>query len=144
MAYEFRLWRFVRQEFAGAGAAWTNNGIATYAYDQRGFGAAPGRGRWPGARRLAGDAETAAKLLRQRYPGVPLYLLGESMGGAVAILAASGRSGAPRPDVDGVILVAPAVWGRQTMNVAERIGLWLANLMPAVQFSPDLLPIEPG
>jgi len=126
--------------FAGAGAAWTNNGIATYAYDQRGFGAAPGRGRWPGARRLAGDAETAAKLLRQRYPGVPLYLLGESMGGAVAILAASGRSGAPRPDVDGVILVAPAVWGRQTMNVAERIGLWLANLMPAVQFSPDLLP----
>jgi alpha-beta hydrolase superfamily lysophospholipase len=128
--------------FAGAGATWAKNGIATYAYDQRGFGAAPGRGHWPGIRRLAGDAETAAKLLRQRYPGVPLYLLGESMGGAVAILAASGRSGAARPDVDGVILVAPAVWGRQTMNVAERIGLWLANLMPAVQFSPDLIPVR--
>lgn len=128
--------------FAGSGPVWAKSGIATYAYDQRGFGAAPGRGRWPGARRLAGDAETAAKLLRQRYPGVPLYLLGESMGGAVAILAASNRSGAPRPDVDGVILVAPAVWGRQTMNFVERVGLWLANLMPAVQFSPDLLPVR--
>src|SRR5712671_3973249 len=80
--------------FAGAGAGWAKNGIATYAYDQRGFGAAPGRG------------------------------------------------GAPRPDVDGVILVAPAVWGRQTMNVLERVGLWLANLMPAVQFSPALLPVH--
>jgi acylglycerol lipase len=128
--------------FVGPGGAWAKDGIATYAYDQRGFGAAPGRGRWPGAKRLAGDVETATKLLRQRYPGIPLYLLGESMGGAIAILATSGRSGAARPDVDGVILVAPAVWGRQTMNVVERIGLWLANLMPAVQFSPDLLPVR--
>ncbi|HKW52286.1 MAG TPA: lysophospholipase [Stellaceae bacterium] len=128
--------------FAGPGAAWAKDGIATYAYDQRGFGAAPGRGRWPGAKRLTDDAETAAKLLRQRYPGIPLYLLGESMGGAVAILAASGGSGTRRPDVDGVILVAPAVWGRQTMNFAERIGLWLANLIPSVQLSPDLIPVR--
>ncbi|HET7595061.1 MAG TPA: alpha/beta hydrolase [Stellaceae bacterium] len=128
--------------FAGPAAAWAKDGIATYAYDQRGFGAAPGRGRWPGEKRLTGDAATAAKLLRQRYPSVPLYLLGESMGGAVAILAASGRSGTPRPDVDGVILVAPAVWGRQTMNLLERVGLWLADLVPSVQFSPDLIPVR--
>lgn len=128
--------------FAGPGAAWAKDGIATYAYDQRGFGAAPGRGRWPSAKRLTGDAETAAKLLRQRYPGIPLYLLGESMGGAVAILAASGPSGAPRADVDGVILVAPAVWGRQTMNLVERVGLWLADLMPSVRLSPDLIPVR--
>lgn len=128
--------------FAGPGTAWAKDGIATYAYDQRGFGAAPGRGRWPGAKRLTGDAETAAKLLRQRYPGIPLYLLGESMGGAVAILTASGSSGAPRADVDGVILVAPAVWGRQTMNLVERVGLWLADLMPSVRLSPDLIPVR--
>jgi acylglycerol lipase len=128
--------------FAGPGAAWAKDGIATYAYDQRGFGAAPGRGRWPGAKRLTGDAETAAKLLRQLYPGIPVYLLGESMGGAVAILAAAGHNGAPRLDVDGVILVAPAVWGRQTMNFVERVGLWLADLMPSVQLSPDLIPVR--
>jgi acylglycerol lipase len=128
--------------FAGPGAAWARRGIATYAYDQRGFGAAPGRGHWAGGPRLADDAAAAAHLLRQRYPGVPLYLLGESMGGAVAVLAASGRSGTPVPAVDGVILVAPAVWGRETMTLLERVGLWFAGLMPAATFSSDLIPIE--
>jgi acylglycerol lipase len=127
--------------FAGPGTAWARLGIATYAYDQRGFGAAPGRGRWAGGRRLADDAATAARLLRQRHPGVPLYLLGESMGGAVAVLAASGKSGAPVPQVDGVILVAPAVWGRETMSLVERVGLWFAQLMPSVTLSPDLIPV---
>lgn len=128
--------------FAAPGAAWARQGIATFAYDQRGFGAAPDRGRWVGARQLAADAASAAAMLRRRYPGLPLYLLGESMGGAVAILAASGRSGAPAPDIDGVILVAPAVWGRQTMSLIERIGLWLADLMPAMTLSPRLLPVH--
>lgn len=126
--------------FAGPGAAWAQYGIATYAYDQRGFGGAPGRGRWAGAEQLAADAASAAALLRQRHPGVPLYLLGESMGGAVAILAASGHSGAPVPDVDGVILVAPAVWGRQTMTMVERVGLWLTDLIPAMTLSLEQLP----
>lgn len=128
--------------FAIPGAAWAKRGVATYAYDQRGFGAAPGRGRWAGERRLVEDAATALWLLHQRYPGVPVYLLGESMGGAVAILAASGRAGVPVPATDGVILVAPAVWGRQTMTLIERVGLWLADLMPAVEWSPDLLPVR--
>jgi acylglycerol lipase len=128
--------------FAGPGAAWARRGIATYAYDQRGFGAAPGRGRWAGGRRFVEDAATAARLLRERYPGVPLYLLGESMGGAVAVLAASGKSGAPVPALDGVILVAPAVWGRETMTLIERVGLWFARLMPSATFSADIIPIE--
>jgi acylglycerol lipase len=128
--------------FAGPGAAWARLGIATYAYDQRGFGEAPGRGRWAGSRRLADDAAAAAQLLRQRHPGVPLYLLGESMGGAVAVLAASGKSGAAVPDVDGVILVAPAVWGRETMTLLERVGLWFARLTPAATFSADIVPVE--
>ncbi len=128
--------------FAGPGAAWARRGIATYAYDQRGFGGAPERGRWPGGRQFVDDAAAALSLLRQRHPGVPLYLLGESMGGAIAILTATGRGGAPAPDIDGVILVAPAVWGRQTMNLVERIGLWFADLMPAMKLSPDLVPIR--
>jgi len=128
--------------FAAPGAAWAQYGIATYAYDQRGFGGAPDRGRWAGAEQLAADAASAAALLRQRHPGLPLYLLGESMGGAVAVLAASGHSGTSAPDVDGVILVAPAVWGRQTMTVVERVGLWLTDLIPAMTLSLDLLPVS--
>ncbi len=128
--------------FAGPGAAWAERGIATFAYDQRGFGAAPGRGRWAGPRQLAEDAATAMALLHRRYPGVPVYLLGESMGGGIAILAASGRSGAPVPAIDGVILVAPAVWGRQTMTLFERVGLWLADLVPSIKLSADVLPVR--
>jgi alpha-beta hydrolase superfamily lysophospholipase len=117
--------------FAWPGEAWAKDGIATYAYDQRGFGAAAGRGRWPGRSVLAADAASAARALRRLFPKVPLYLLGESMGGAVAVVAMTGESGTPIPDVDGVILVAPAVWGGAAMDFLPRAALWLAvRLVP--------------
>lgn len=131
--------------FASPGMAWAKMGIATYAYDQRGFGEAPERGRWPGSWQLAEDVATATTLLRRRYPGVPLYLLGESMGGAVAITAVTGAAGAPRPSVDGFILAAPAVWGRTTMNVFERVALWTGDrLFPAATFTGAGLGIMPS
>jgi alpha-beta hydrolase superfamily lysophospholipase len=122
--------------FADPGARLARHGIATFAYDQRGFGAAPLLGRWAGTDAMVSDAIAALALLRRRYPEVPLYLMGESMGGAVAVLAAN--RGAP---ADGVILLAPAVWGRATMNPFERTGLWLADLMPAFVWSPRFLPV---
>jgi acylglycerol lipase len=103
---------------------WAARGIATYAYDQRGFGGAPGRTLWPGSEALATDAVTAATLLRVKYPGKPIYLLGESMGGAVATLAATGATGIRPAPVDGVILSAPAVWTREAMQFAPRMALW--------------------
>ncbi len=131
--------------FDGPGAAWARDGIATWAYDQRGFGGAPERGRWPGRAALAADAATASRVLRRRYPRVPLYLLGESMGGAVAIVAMTGESGAPIPDVDGVILAAPAVWGRSTMGVLPRAALWVGvRLAPGLTLSGRGLDIKPS
>jgi alpha-beta hydrolase superfamily lysophospholipase len=119
--------------FTVPGEAWAETGIATYAYDQRGFGAAPGRGRWPGDSVLAADAATACRILRRMYPEVPLYLLGESMGGAVATVAMTGESGTAIPDVDGVILVSPAVWDRASMGILPRAALWLGvRLMPGL------------
>jgi alpha-beta hydrolase superfamily lysophospholipase len=111
---------------------WAAHGIATYAFDQRGFGAAPGHGRWPGEGRLTVDAITASRILRQTYPGRPLYLLGESMGGAVAILAVSGAMhgvipgppGMPVAEADGLILSAPAVWGREMMDFLPKLLLF--------------------
>jgi acylglycerol lipase len=120
--------------------AWAACGIATYAYDQRGFGGAPGRGSRVGEGRLAVDAITALRVLRLIYPGRPVYLLGESMGGAIAILAATGTmsgviagpNGMPRAETDGVILSAPAVWGRATMDLLPRAALFFA-----VRFFPE-------
>lgn len=102
---------------------WAAHGILTYAYDQRGFGDTPHRGLWPGDERLIGDLVAASELIAARHPGVPLYLLGESMGGAV-VLAAVASERPPRGD--GLILVAPAVWGREAQGPLQSAALWLA------------------
>jgi acylglycerol lipase len=116
------------------------SGMAIYAPDQRGFGAAPGRGHWPGSEILADDAIAMAALLRQRHPGLPLVLMGESMGGAVLMEVATRPD---PPDVAGYVLVAPAVWGRARMNILLRTGLWLAaTLAPGMEVSRPPPPIH--
>jgi alpha-beta hydrolase superfamily lysophospholipase len=108
-------------ELPGHGLA--RRGFAVYAYDQRGFGATPQRGVWPGSEQLISDLRTAARLLRQKYPGVPLYLLGESMGGAVIM---AGAVESDPPTADGLILVSPAIWGWQTQSSFNRTAIDLA------------------
>ena len=76
-------------EDLGEALAW--RGIATYAYDQRGFGASPTRGRWAGTTTMVDDIRVVVRLVRARHPGVPLYLAGESMGGALDIVSSPGR-----------------------------------------------------
>lgn len=110
--------------FIEKSAAFLNgDGISVYSYDQRGFGASPNRGRWPGAHAFADDLRVATNLLRRRHPQTPLYLLGASMGGAVIMTA---MTAANAPNVDGVILAAPAVWGRETQPFYQRWALWLS------------------
>ncbi len=118
-------------------------GVALYAYDQRGFGAAPHRGYWPGAPTLVSDAVAAARLVRARHPGVPLYMMGESMGVAVLLVAAAS---AEPPPADGYVLLAPAVRGRAYMGaVAAKAMDVLSWVMPAVAFygsSPGFAPTD--
>ena len=131
--------------FAMPARLWAERGIASYAYDQRGFGGAPRRHSWAGSGQLAGDAVTATRILRRIYPGRPIYLLGESMGGAVAILAMTGTDGVPPADADGVILSAPAVWGRETMEIWPRLALWVAaRLFPTVTLTGRGLGVLPS
>lgn len=101
----------------------TRQGIGVYAYDQRGFGGAPNRGYWPGEAALMDDLVTTVSLLRKSHPGVPLVIMGESMGGGV-VLAAMARDNPP--EADGIILVAPAVWGRTAMDLVKRVALWVS------------------
>ena len=110
-------WEIPAPEYAAAG-------VAVYAPDLRGFGATASRGLWPGGAGLVDDTRTMARLLRARHPGVPLYLMGESMGAAVLMVLATSPS---PPDVDGYVLSAPAVWGRAKMNFFLRGLLWTVS-----------------
>ncbi len=111
------------KSFAIPARRWQMQGIATYAYDQRGFGDTPQRGVWPGLERLIEDFKTAVALVRRRHPGVPVYASGTSMGGGV-VLAAMARPDAPK--LDGIVLEAPAVWSRATMPIYYTATLWVA------------------
>ncbi len=99
-------------------------GIAMIAPDQRGFGAAPDRSYWPGTEQLLLDARRMAIIVQDRYPTAHLYLMGESMGGAVLMALAASRLA---PPVDGYVFSAPAVWGRREMNAFLRSLLWAAD-----------------
>ena len=88
--------------FAMPGEAWAKRDILTLAYDQRGFGAAPNPGLWAGADVMRDDLRDAVAAAHARWPGVPVFALGESMGGAVVLTALEQKL-----DVRGVILVAP-------------------------------------
>jgi alpha-beta hydrolase superfamily lysophospholipase len=116
--------------------------IAVHAYDQRSFGATPNRGIWPGVEPLVADLHDAVAGLRKIYGDRPLFVLGESMGGAVTILAATNE----KPlEVDGLILSAPAVWGGSHMNAFYRLTLWLTStIAPGWTLSPSGLEIWPS
>jgi alpha-beta hydrolase superfamily lysophospholipase len=123
-------WEYPAPDFAAAG-------VAVFSPDQRGFGATKARGYWPGGAGLVSDARAMAELLHARYPRARLYLMGESMGAAVLMRLATEPD---PPPVDGYVLIAPAVWGRATMNFFLRTSLWLAAItVPGMHLTPNRL-----
>ena len=110
--------------FKDPGAFLAAQGYAAYAYDQRGFGESPSPGLWPGTEALAGDLGVVVRLLKARHGGRPIFVVGTSMGAAVALVALTGPE---PPAIDGVVLSAPAVWARSTMPFYQRGALWLAS-----------------
>jgi acylglycerol lipase len=99
-------------------------GMAVFAPDLRGFGATATRGIWPGTDGFTADIRVMVRLLRARYPRTRLILMAESMGAAALMVLATQPN---PPDVDGYVLIAPAVWGRQEMNLFMRATLWIAD-----------------
>jgi alpha-beta hydrolase superfamily lysophospholipase len=128
-----------RDGFEDPAKIWARDGITTYAYDQRGFGASPTRGRWAGIDTMVEDAITVADLVRARHPGVPFYVIGESMGGAEA-LAAVDRG----LQADGLILSAPALRGRVVVGPVASAGLWFfGHTLPWLPSGPTSIDFVP-
>lgn len=117
---------------------WASQGVATYAYDQRGFGRSPHRGIWAGDETMVQDLRTVVALVREKYPHAIIAVAGESMGGAVA---AEAFASPEPPAADRLILMSPAVWGWQEQPLPYRTLLWLAANFTAghVYTPPDWL-----
>ena len=104
-------------------------GLRLLAYDQRGHAGNPHRGIWAGPEALASDAVAAIRLIRAQRPDVPLFVLGESMGANVALLAAERLQAAGEASlVDGWILLAPGLWRLEEMNAVTAASFRLALL----------------
>jgi alpha-beta hydrolase superfamily lysophospholipase len=91
--------------YAHVGEAFARGGAALCGVDL------PGHGKTPGPKGVTSRVqllEVAADLVRDakgRFPGVPVYLYGHSMGGAIALMAALGAD----PGAAGVISSSPLV-----------------------------------
>jgi alpha-beta hydrolase superfamily lysophospholipase len=110
------------------------HGYDVLAYDQRGFGNAPHPGFWAGTDSLAADLEDAIEAVRVANPGRPVYVLGESMGGSVAMVAAAAMAHPPA----GLVLAAPGVRDDLPWRSFWDATLWLgAHLTPGLTVEVD-------
>jgi alpha-beta hydrolase superfamily lysophospholipase len=122
--------------------SFADDSITTYAIDQRGFGATEQRGIWAGHTIMQSDLVATVNLLCNQHAGLPIFLLGESMGGAVILSAIRQVESSC---VQGVILSAPAVWGWQTMPWYQTVPLrLLAHTFPGQTVTGDGLDITPS
>ncbi len=128
--------------FHQPGNYFNQHNTVSYAYDQRGFGGSPNRGLWAGVDTYIEDLECFIQLITNKHPETPIYLLGESMGGAVVISTMAKFSQLP---ITGIILVAPAVWARETMPWYQNTLLWtLSHTMPWLVLTGENLEIKPS
>ena len=125
-------WAYPAPVFAAAG-------YTVVAPDQRGFGATADRGVWAGTQAMVDDAAALAARLRVQYPGQRLVVMGESMGGAIAMCLAA-RAPAT---ADAYVLFSPAVWGRAQMAPGVRGALWAASrLAPGWRLTGQEVPLD--
>ncbi len=131
--------------FDSTGKYLAERGVSLIAYDQRGFGDTTGHGYWHGSQRMINDNRTIVRLLRDKYPNKPIFLLGESMGGAVVLATLNQMPNGITDVTNGAILIAPAIWSRQTMPWYQRALLWLsAHTVPAKKLTGEGLDLMPS
>lgn len=97
------------------GPALARLGVSLYVLDRRGSGASEGeRGDTPSAAAWIDDHLAAMQEVRSRHAGVPLLLLGQSFGGALAAAVAVD----PRSIADGLVLCSPSL-GQWRVRVGD-------------------------
>ena len=122
--------------YAHVGRALTDSGYTLVGYDSRGHGKSPGaRGHTPSYNALMDDIGAFLAMLAAKYPGLPLFLYGHSMGGNQVMNYALRR----RPQIRGVIATGP--WLKlsfQPSPVQVALGKLMNRIFPAFTQSTRL------
>ncbi|MWC30313.1 alpha/beta hydrolase [Paenibacillus sp. MMS18-CY102] len=115
-------------------------GFAVFSYDQRGHGRSEGRrGHARYIEHLTRDAEAVIQEAARKYPEVPLFLYGHSMGGNVAVNCALRH----QPKLQGLILSSP--WLRLAFQPPQwkvRLSRMIGSIWPTFTQSAGLQPGE--
>jgi acylglycerol lipase len=119
------------QRYEHVAAALTKSGYALMGYDQRGHGKSAGsRGHTPTYEALMEDVSTLLAQAGTRFPGLPKFLYGHSMGGNEVLNYALRY----KPDIQGVIATGPFL---RLAFSPPRAQLALAKIMNGI--APALL-----
>jgi len=111
--------------FDELGPKFSGRGITALAIDQRGFGATPTRGSWAGRERMIRDVIEGALFLRMRYGyDMPLFVVGESMGAALAVHCAAR---APDLELSGLVLAAPGAVASLWLRIIGGFVTWFLH-----------------
>jgi alpha-beta hydrolase superfamily lysophospholipase len=109
--------------------------MAVFAFDYRGHGLSGGkRGlvlRW---NELHEDTHSAVSLLADRFPTIPMFLYGHSLGGTIALEYAVSGGIVPR----GLIISAPALGTPGISPVILTLGRFLSTVAPRIIMSTGL------
>ena len=122
--------------------------ILIVAYDQRSFGrTADWRSPWPGSATLVTDFQLLYEKTAGHYDMAEIFVLGHSMGGAVAVAAFAGAipraSGETWPEIppSGVILAAPAICDTENFGYfGAAVFSVFAGLLPHLMHSTVDIP----
>ncbi len=122
--------------FGHVGEAFTKAGYAVMGFDLRGHGRSGGpRGHTPSIEALMQDIDLFLEQVRERYPRLPVFLYGHSIGGALVLNYGLRR----KPDVKGVVATSPALHTEPEKHPEKvMMAKVLGSLLPTVAIPSGL------
>jgi lysophospholipase len=122
--------------YAGLAQTLSGRGIAVVAQDHRGHGDSGGpRQRFDSVEQLGADIDLVVQEARRRYPGLPVFLFGHSLGG----LASAHYALSHPQELRGVILSGPAI---ALSPDASALDMFAVRLFGRVWPSLPLYPVD--